>query len=52
MSAAGPTALDQVTFSVMLRRLQSISLEMTQALERSAWKLDHRPLPRLLLRHL
>ena len=37
MSAAGPTTLDQVTFSVMLRRLQSISLEMTQALERSAW---------------
>lgn len=29
--------IDQVTFSVMLRRLQSISLEMTQALERSAW---------------
>jgi N-methylhydantoinase B len=37
MSTAGPTTLDQVTFSVMLRRLQSISLEMTQALERSAW---------------
>ncbi|MBS1888647.1 MAG: hydantoinase B/oxoprolinase family protein [Actinobacteria bacterium] len=29
--------MDQVTFSVMMRRLESISLEMTQALERSAW---------------
>lgn len=29
--------IDPVTFSVMGRRLQSISLEMTQALERSAW---------------
>jgi N-methylhydantoinase B len=38
MSAATPTTkMDQVTFSVMLRRLESISLEMTQALERSAW---------------
>ncbi|MGE0066921.1 MAG: hydantoinase B/oxoprolinase family protein, partial [Solirubrobacterales bacterium] len=38
MSAVTPAAkLDQVTFSVMLRRLESISLEMTQALERSAW---------------
>ena len=37
MSGATVKELDQVTFSVMLRRLQSISLEMTQALERSAW---------------
>ncbi|MFN8215947.1 MAG: hydantoinase B/oxoprolinase family protein [Solirubrobacterales bacterium] len=35
--ATTTTEIDQVTFSVMLRRLQSISLEMTQALERSAW---------------
>ncbi len=40
MSAAGAGAsapeIDNVTFSVMLRRLQSISREMAQALERSA----------------
>ncbi len=36
-AASTTTQMDQVTFSVMLRRLESISLEMTQALERSAW---------------
>jgi N-methylhydantoinase B len=40
MSAPGAAAatpeIDNVTFSVMLRRLQSISREMAQALERSA----------------
>ena len=35
-AAAATPEIDNVTFSVMLRRLQSISREMAQALERSA----------------